>query len=627
MKRAHLIFWGFIGLWITVFSTAARGGEIFVNGSLIEYKSSDRPIPINSYVEYYADRQGEQTIESIVKQPPRFKMLDSKSFFSATNTHWYKMHLENVTDATYTGFISTGVASPLKLNAYWVSRGHIMALNASPAASRFASHTNTSVPISLGPREQGHLYLEYQSVAHFPLSIHILSPQQYLDRSFTFTLANGMALGALCVFLLFFVVQFTLHKRAHLGFYCLFILSILLFALQVIGYGIQTVWPQQVLLNNQVTFFLAGCIYLFYFLFSVYLFDHSRFLRRAMLAFSVIIAAVSISGFIFSSELLLTIIVAAGLPLPIISAFYALDRQRLTAIFFIVGSCLHYLLTCLLLLMLMGVPLQFNVFALATLGQLADIICFSAAILIHNRKVENQLTWQVRQRLEDMRTLAASEQQATQLRLLNKDSILNSATTEHDLLQVLASIRLQIALQDSTDPVIAQLNAMVDYASGLLNHRVQKGKHDFASLNTQQNIESILEQIAKRYQPSHSKLRFKAQPKAIICSELVINRIIDNLLSNALKHARGNDVLLTGRRRGQAYLIQVWDRGQGIPDDKLRGMFEPFTQLSKNDIKNWGFGLGLYIVRLLCEDSGYDFCAQTKPGYGTCFTIKIHEEY
>jgi two-component system, sensor histidine kinase LadS len=607
-----------ISLYLFSYSTYSNDVTEFV-----ELDENTRHVFNPPQVEYYADIKGTHTIESLLMTGAPFAQQQSTFTFLSPKVHWYRLPIKNASQQTLRWVLGIGVASPLGLNAYWVDERQTVTPIPLTKENQYGSGAHTNILLTLSAKQRGRVYLAYQSFAHFSLNLSLHAPDDYLNRSLKYTTLNGMALGALLAFLLFFVAHFFLNRRLHIGFYCLFVLSIFLFAVQVFGYGVKNFWPDKMLLNSQMTSFFAGCIYLFYFLFTAYLFDHTPRLRKALLALAGIVGLVSLIGFFRDMALLVTAIVTAGLPLAIVSAFYALPSQRVTAIYFIIGSGLHYALTCLLLLKLMGMRFESNSFALATLGQLVDIICLSIAILLQSRSTEKQLHWQVTQRLRDLEALTASEQHATELRSINKDAILNSATTAHDVLQVLSSIRLQVAMKKANDPSAALLDKTVTYATELLSNRLHKGKQDFVELSQRQNIAAILSNLAMRYQLNHPNLRFRAHAHDIVCSELVINRIVDNLLSNALKFTRGGHIMLTGRVRKNGYWIQVWDQGQGIPEDKLKKIFEPFTQLANHNIDDWGFGLGLYIVRFLCEDSHYSFTVNTQRGKGTCFSIAI----
>ena len=573
------------------------------------------------YVYYFGDPTGDFTIESATSEPDIFTPLQDKTLMRTAKMHWYRIGVKNVYQQPMTWVVSTGIATATTLNAYWVDQD-IKIIPSLPALSHFAAQTNMLIELQIPAQSQGFLYIQYSGFVQFPLDIQLLSPQQYLDRRFKYTLLNGMALGIVTVFLLFFGVHYSLNRRKSLAFYCLFIFGIQVFAIQVFGYGLRFFFPSHEDLDTHLTHLAGSAIYLFYFLFTAHLFQHNRRFYCILIGLSWITGLVSLAGLFYELDFLLTIIIAVGMPVAIASAIQALSYQRLTAVFFIIGSAVHYACACLLLLMLLGVPLGTWVFSLATLGQLMDIVCFSVAILVSNRQTEKLLDDQVNQRLNDLKSLNSSEQNASDMRALNQNVILESTSTAHDLQQVLASIKLQLNLLPDTarHPLLIQ---SVKYANELLELRINKGKGDFSSINPRQDIGKILSDASARLQLAYPSLRHKAHAKIHPCSELAINRIVDNLVTNAFKYSNTDNVLLTGRKQKDSYVIQVWDRGRGISQENLKRIMEPFEQGNASEFHERGHGLGLHIVKVLCDEFGYRFKVASTTGKGTCFSIEI----
>lgn len=581
---------------------------------------------IKQYAQYFGDKDGRMNIADIIETDHLFKPFTAHTMIKNAKMHWYRLPLKNSTNAPITRIVSTGVATASTLDAFWVTSGSIKAIAKKDALSRFATQTNLRISATIDAKSEGFLYIQYSGIAQYPLDIQILTPEQYLDRTFKFTLLNGMTIGIIAVFLLFFSIHFIISRRNYLGYYCLFILGIQMFAIQVFGYGSRFYWPDNATLDSQLTHLAAGSIYSFYFLFSAHLFDHNRKFFMALVSLALIAAVVCGLGLFFNLDMLLTLVIAIGMPVAITAAYKALSRQRSTAMFFIAGSAVHYVCTFLLLLMLMGVPFGTWVFSLSTLGQLVDIICFSTAILMNNRQTERLLDLQVSQRMTDIQTLSASEEFANSLKQQNKNMILESSRTAHDMQQVLASLRLQLALQPPGQDNLELLQHTLQYAGQLLNQRVKQGKQDFTHINQHLNIYDVLQKNAQRHQISHPSLRFKAHTKTLYCSELAINRIVDNLVSNAFKYSGTKNIMLTGRATKAGYKIQVWDQGRGIPADKLERIFEPFKQISNTDIEDLGHGLGLNIVKILCDEFGYRFSVNSVKGKGTCFSVELLEQ-
>lgn len=609
--------------WLSILILAVMSATCFAQPELQLDPTPDGR-DLQPYIQYFAAEHGHYTPAELVARPELFHALPRRQSWTA-HTHWYSLRLHNPEEFPITQLLGCGVANPPFIRAHWLSAGTITTLDPQKALARFASHANISIPLTLQPGESGLLLIEYRSLANFPLSFQLRDPQAQLERSFKFTLLDGMGLGAGLVLLLFFAAQFYLHRQPALGFYCLFVLFTLLFMVQVFGYGWRLFWPHMPQTNAHITSVAGALIYVFYFLFSAHLFEfrrYNRLLYRVLIAWSCAIGALALVGRAVNTELLLSLLVAAGLPFPIYGALAALRRQQPSARYFLVGCSVHTLLTYCLLLACLGFNLGPQVFAAAAAGQFVDILCFSVAIMTHHRHTERILDWQLRERQKDMELLSSSEQLASELRSQSKQAVLQAATSAHDLLQLLASMRLQLAVQDAADPLIARLQTTLAHADELLRSRLQLNRQDYWQLREEVNIAQLLREVYERHAGSlpperRQAFRVAVQDGSVVCLKLVVVRVLDNLIANALRHATQGQVLLSGRRRCDGYLIQVWDKGEGIAPERLARLNQPFSPGVE------GFGLGLFIVHQLCRNVGYDFHISSVPGRGTCCSLRI----
>jgi PAS domain S-box-containing protein len=101
-------------------------------------------------------------------------------------------------------------------------------------------------------------------------------------------------------------------------------------------------------------------------------------------------------------------------------------------------------------------------------------------------------------------------------------------------------------------------------------------------------------------------------------------RILDNLVSNAIKYTPdGGEVAVRLRSEGDWAELEVDDTGQGIDEELLPNLFEPFVQAPGEDGRDEGSGLGLAITKRLVEGMGGEIDVDTEPGVGTCFTVRL----
>jgi Na+/proline symporter/signal transduction histidine kinase len=105
----------------------------------------------------------------------------------------------------------------------------------------------------------------------------------------------------------------------------------------------------------------------------------------------------------------------------------------------------------------------------------------------------------------------------------------------------------------------------------------------------------------------------------------LLRRVVQNLLSNALRYTREGEVLLGCRREPNCLRIEVWDTGPGIAEADSQRIFEEFERASDGPRREGeaGLGLGLSIVQRISALLGLDLQMQSEEGRGTVFSIRL----
>lgn len=106
----------------------------------------------------------------------------------------------------------------------------------------------------------------------------------------------------------------------------------------------------------------------------------------------------------------------------------------------------------------------------------------------------------------------------------------------------------------------------------------------------------------------------------VVSNPMLLDCILQNLLTNAIRYTEpGGRILIGCRRNGTEIRIDVYDTGIGIPEDQLPRIFESFTRLAPG--RNNGLGIGLSIVRRALEVLGHRVEVRSIVGQGSLFSI------
>lgn len=119
-------------------------------------------------------------------------------------------------------------------------------------------------------------------------------------------------------------------------------------------------------------------------------------------------------------------------------------------------------------------------------------------------------------------------------------------------------------------------------------------------------------------------LQFRLRPTElwVHSDEIQLERMLRNLLSNALNHTAAGGVLLAARRRGEQVRLAVWDTGPGIAPEHQARIFDEFVQLQNpGRDRRRGHGLGLAIVARLSRLLQHPVTLASRLGRGSCFSL------
>ncbi|MCW5619140.1 MAG: hybrid sensor histidine kinase/response regulator [Nitrosomonas sp.] len=215
------------------------------------------------------------------------------------------------------------------------------------------------------------------------------------------------------------------------------------------------------------------------------------------------------------------------------------------------------------------------------------------------------------------------------------------AAASHDLRQPIHALNLFFAeLSDrvrnaETNTLLTRIEESINAINSMLNALLDVSKLDAGVVRPDVKSTGLAEMFARLEaefapiaQENHNAFRIRNTQLVVRSDPVMLERILRNLIGNALRYTEHGRVLVAARSRGNTVQIQVLDNGPGIPEDQLGNVFIEFYQLNNpaRDRRK-GLGLGLAIVKRLVNLLKHNIKAASNLNRGCCFTITAPKAY
>jgi Na+/proline symporter/signal transduction histidine kinase/CheY-like chemotaxis protein len=209
------------------------------------------------------------------------------------------------------------------------------------------------------------------------------------------------------------------------------------------------------------------------------------------------------------------------------------------------------------------------------------------------------------------------------------------AAASHDILQPLNAARLYVTSLierqggGNDAQLVGNIDASLDAVEEIFGALLDISRLDTGAMKpeiTSFRMDELLRQLEVEFTPLAQerglRLRFMPCSLAVESDRRLLRRLLQNLISNAIKYTPRGRVLVGCRRRRRRLRIDVYDTGLGIPSSKKRAIFQEFHRLDQGAKVARGLGLGLSIVERIARVLDYKIGVVSTVGRGSHFSVE-----
>ena len=647
-------------LFASAIAAQSQQGDTALSPILVD-KVSEFHTPIAPYTEYFADPSGSVPVQEALKREdwaPLKTTVFSDLFLPASGAYqsdfaiWARFRVTNQRESLGIWRIDTKASSLGNFQAH-IQRnsGEIVTVANDSYGGSFNQRAVPSeyhaADIALSKGETAEIYIYIKDEVR-DLNIWLVSPDVFFEQHNQRTFWYSSFFGALLVLFVLAVLAGGFTGWKPTAAFCATVLCSGLFVFNQLEWTHRFVLPNQPNIDGALYYPLFAAVVCAVLNMGYTLFDIERFSTIYKRVFEIYLTTYFLVCVCIVTLINLYIEIHLGEPTPLklnlqIALLVRLGGM-LACIFHLTNICiaiytrqkggvpflisgLAILFSVLLTTYIPDLFSSFDAFAgLTCFLALLESSAFASAMVLRALGIKRERDAAVLAELELMQqkfklteNLRARERDYKQALETSEQRRSQLASVSHDILQPLHALRASLLeVRPRNEDSVQKMHEAYDYLEELARDSLKDSRPDIALAGSREvfPVSAVLDNVVRMFEPEAKakglSFRYRPSEQTLSSDPIKLMRIISNLVSNAIKYTDGGGVLIATRRRAEGIHICVWDTGAGMTDEQLAAYSQAYSKSDHSD----GTGLGLHLVKTMCDELGHEFEIRSAAGRG-----------
>ena len=630
--------------------------------SVVELKENSGTGWVNDSVSFYLETDEPIGIDQIITPPLSNKFMRLKTqmpeFGYFDKGIWLKISVRNQTSKTLPQMLIMHANFMPEMDVYYVvdeTKTHILHQNRRSAfRSRSIKYHQLVAPFTISAGDKGDIYIRYKSEGITSLPVSLETPVSFAETTNKRVTIDFIFYGIMAMFILASLLGRLFWRNPTFITYALYAASVLFYIFQRDGYAFQYLWPNAPTWNNFSSLPIGASTVVFAALFTRSYLNSNRLHHNIdKLLIGIVIMQLSVIGsawIIGGSEAKQLAVMTTTLSILIlfgigVTAYLNYGRR---ALFFVIGW-FGILFASVTMTLVHWSPLDFlrsESLDLMRMAFVFDAFMLGLASVVSVVEIQKD-----REKLADeqINTLSTNLDLHTRLgRLEQKYNLMQSfaeratqrvENTAHDLRQPLFALRSAISnfsTSGKSENGRKEIEDSLTYIEGLVETELTEAFEQEEVPAPRQadgaemvKVEKLFSSLSTMFKSEAEKnkidLKFVNSETSIYAPPFPVLRILANFLSNAIRYAPGERIIVGARRQGNYTSLEVHDTGPGMDTSELERVRQRYKRGKKADEGNAekGLGLGLSIVDKLAKENQLEWAITSKTAHGTVAKLRV----